>query len=201
MSTVFFDVDTQLDFVYPAGALYVPGAERVLPAVEKLNRYAAGHGLPVISTTDAHAENDPEFRVWPPHCVRGTFGQRKAPGTLLENRLVVAPERGDYSAGGGIRQIILQKQPGAVAHRAAGGAGAGRGSEPEGRRRAANARGDHGGRRTCYQRGGSVRVSQPATIAAARRPPLHHKWNSRISSSSTTRSRSTINPEWRPEGS
>ncbi len=110
MSTVFFDVDTQLDFVYPAGALYVPGAERVLPAVEKLNRYAAGHGLPVISTTDAHAENDPEFRVWPPHCVRGTFGQRKAPGTLLENRLVVAPERGDYSAGGGIRQIILQKQ-------------------------------------------------------------------------------------------
>ena len=32
MKTVFFDIDTQIDFVYPAGALYVPGAEHILPA-------------------------------------------------------------------------------------------------------------------------------------------------------------------------
>ena len=31
MKTVFFDIDTQIDFVYPAGALYVPGAEHILP--------------------------------------------------------------------------------------------------------------------------------------------------------------------------
>jgi hypothetical protein len=29
MKTVFFDVDTQIDFLYPAGALYVPGGETV----------------------------------------------------------------------------------------------------------------------------------------------------------------------------
>ena len=63
MKTIFFDIDTQLDFLYPAGALYVPGAERIVPAIARLNRYAAAHGIPVVSTTDAHAENDPEFAI------------------------------------------------------------------------------------------------------------------------------------------
>jgi nicotinamidase/pyrazinamidase len=54
MSAAFFDIDSQLDFLYPAGALYVPGAERIVPAIASLNRYAAAHGIPVVSTTDAH---------------------------------------------------------------------------------------------------------------------------------------------------
>jgi nicotinamidase/pyrazinamidase len=83
MTTAFFDVDTQLDFVAPAGALYVPGAERIVPAVARLNRWAAAHGIPLISTMDAHAENDPEFLRWPPHCVKGTLGQRKPENTRV----------------------------------------------------------------------------------------------------------------------
>ncbi len=77
MNTAFFDIDTQNDFMLPAGALYVPGAERILPQVARLNRWAKEHGIPLISTADAHLENDPEFAQWPPHCVAGTFGQRK----------------------------------------------------------------------------------------------------------------------------
>ena len=30
MSTIFLDVDTQLDFLSPSGVLYVPGAERIV---------------------------------------------------------------------------------------------------------------------------------------------------------------------------
>ena len=41
MSTVFIDVDTQLDFLFPSGALYVPGAERLIPTLAHLTRYAA----------------------------------------------------------------------------------------------------------------------------------------------------------------
>lgn len=89
MSTVFLDVDTQLDFLYPAGALYVPGAERIVPAVARLNRYAAANGIPVISTTDAHTEDDTEFQIWPHHCVAGTWGQHKAEETLLAKRVVI----------------------------------------------------------------------------------------------------------------
>lgn len=83
MSDVFFDIDTQLDFVLPAGALYVPGAEKILPVVAWLNRYAVEKGIPLISSADAHRENDPEFAQWPPHCVAGTLGQKKAPETLV----------------------------------------------------------------------------------------------------------------------
>ena len=109
MKTIFFDIDSQLDFLYPAGALYVPGAERIVPAIARLNRYAAAHGIPVISTTDAHAENDAEFRDWPPHCVAGTTGQHKAEATLLEKRVVV-PNRECDLALEGAQQIIVEKQ-------------------------------------------------------------------------------------------
>jgi nicotinamidase/pyrazinamidase len=94
MSALFIDVDSQLDFLCPAGALYVPGAERIVPAIAELNRYAAAHGIPVLSTVDAHAEDDTEFKVWPRHCVAGTLGQHKAAATLLT----------------GAQQIIVEKQ-------------------------------------------------------------------------------------------
>ena len=55
MRTVFFDIDTQLDFLYPVGALYVPSAARIVPVVARLNRFAAERGIPVVSTVDAHA--------------------------------------------------------------------------------------------------------------------------------------------------
>jgi nicotinamidase/pyrazinamidase len=109
MKTVFFDVDTQIDFLYPAGALYVPGAEAVVAAIARLNHYAAGRGIPVVSTMDAHAESDPEFRDWPPHCIAGTHGQRKPAGTLLERRTTIPSVPGDYPVGDA-QQIIVEKQ-------------------------------------------------------------------------------------------
>ncbi|HVX65606.1 MAG TPA: cysteine hydrolase family protein [Bryobacteraceae bacterium] len=109
MKTVFFDIDTQLDFLYPAGALYVPGAERILDAIVQLNQHAASRGIPVVSSMDAHAENDPEFREWPPHCVAGTSGQQKPARTLLEPRFTIPIAPGDYAIEGA-RQIIVEKQ-------------------------------------------------------------------------------------------
>jgi nicotinamidase/pyrazinamidase len=107
--TVFFDIDTQLDFLYPAGALYVPGTESIVPQVAALNRYATENGIPVVSTMDAHTEDDPEFRHWPPHCVAGTAGQQKPAATLLEPRTIIrgAPEEFNVL---GARQILLEKQ-------------------------------------------------------------------------------------------
>jgi nicotinamidase/pyrazinamidase len=109
MKTVFFDIDSQLDFLYPAGALYVPGAERIVPAIAALNRYAAAQGIPVVSTTDAHSEDDPEFEVWPHHCVAGTHGQRKAGSTLLDRRVVI-PNRDCALEIEGAQQIVVEKQ-------------------------------------------------------------------------------------------
>src|SRR6266849_1533144 len=109
MKAVFFDVDTQIDFLYPSGALYVPGAETILDRLAALNRYAASHGCTVISTMDAHSEDDPEFKLWPHHCVAGTVGQRKPACTLLEKRVVV-PNGPCELALDGVQQILLEKQ-------------------------------------------------------------------------------------------
>jgi nicotinamidase/pyrazinamidase len=100
MKTVFFDIDSQIDFVYPAGALYVPGAEHIVPLIAELNRRAPL----VISSMDAHTEDDPEFQTYPHHCVAGTTGQQKPSVTLLEKRAVI-PARPE-----GLRQLILEKQ-------------------------------------------------------------------------------------------
>ena len=60
--------------------------ERLIPAIAALNQFAGSRNIPLISTTDAHPENAAEFRVWPPHCVAGTFGQQKPSATLLAKR-------------------------------------------------------------------------------------------------------------------
>lgn len=109
MTTLFFDVDTQADFMYPAGALYVPGAERIVAHVARLNRWAEAQGIPLISTADAHAELDPEFQTWPAHCVSGTLGQLKPDSTLLARRVVV-PSSGKMPDLAGARQVIIEKQ-------------------------------------------------------------------------------------------
>src|ERR1700722_7228506 len=107
-ANVFFDVDTQLDFLYPSGALYVPGAEAIAGRVAALNRLAASRGIPVISSMDAHTEDGPEFPDWPPHCVAGTWGQRKPLSTLLDARVVV-PNVPGLPETAGAQQILLEK--------------------------------------------------------------------------------------------
>jgi nicotinamidase/pyrazinamidase len=103
MKTVYFDIDTQIDFMFPAGALYVPGAERLLPLIARLNQ----HAEVVVSTMCAHDENDEEFLRWPPHCVVGTTGQLKPQSTLLAERSVIRSRLGEIALA---RQIILEKQ-------------------------------------------------------------------------------------------
>ncbi len=107
--TVFVDVDTQIDFLYPAGALYVSGAEQISGALTRLNRHAAQSGSVLISTVDAHTEDDPEFSQWPHHCVAGTLGQRKPSCTVLEKQVVIRNALRDIDIAGA-QQILLEKQ-------------------------------------------------------------------------------------------
>jgi nicotinamidase/pyrazinamidase len=106
MRTVFFDVDTQLDFLYPAGALYGPGAETIVKTLAELTSFAAANQIQIISTTDAHTEDDPEFKTWKPHCVVGTTGQQKTAGTLLNGRVVLSDPHEAKNA----PQIVVEKQ-------------------------------------------------------------------------------------------
>ena len=86
---VFVDVNTQYDFMSPAGRLYVPGAENLVPHLKQLTRWAQHHNIPILASMDAHPKNDPEFQQFPPHCLKGTVGQKKIPETLGRKPLVI----------------------------------------------------------------------------------------------------------------
>jgi nicotinamidase/pyrazinamidase len=78
---VFVDVDTQFDFMSPAGKLYVTGASEIIENLRRLTEYARRQSIPIIASACAHRDGDPEFQVFPPHCVRGTPGQCRIPET------------------------------------------------------------------------------------------------------------------------
>ncbi len=84
MDILFFDIDTQKDFIEPSGALYVPGAETLKPVYHKLSTFAKERGITVLASADAHPKDDPEFAQFPPHCVAGSTGQQKIAETLPE---------------------------------------------------------------------------------------------------------------------
>jgi nicotinamidase/pyrazinamidase len=81
---IFWEVDTQKDFMLPGGKLYVPGAERLLPNIRKLTAAARQGRVLLVSHGCYHAKNDPEFKTFPPHCVKGTPGSAYVPEALTE---------------------------------------------------------------------------------------------------------------------
>jgi len=114
MKNIFFvDVDTQRDFMFPSGALYVPGAERMIPKLRRLFDFARVNEISILSTVDAHVANDPEFQQFPAHCVQGTEGQRKLDDTLLPRPLIFQNKPVDRNLLDVVRkhqQIIIEKQ-------------------------------------------------------------------------------------------
>jgi nicotinamidase/pyrazinamidase len=104
MTVIFWDVDTQYDFMRSDGRLYVPDAETIIPNLARLTDYAHEHGIRVIASADDHVaghrelSNQPDFRTtFPEHCMRGTPGQQKLPETALRDPLVIEPEAQDPS--------------------------------------------------------------------------------------------------------
>ena len=111
-SAIFWDVDTQADFMLPGGKLYVPGAEKLIPNLDRLTSAAREDRVMVVGDVCVHAPNDPEFQRFPPHCVVGTPGAEMIPETranrilFIPNRFdaVIPPDLSEY------QQVILEKQ-------------------------------------------------------------------------------------------
>jgi nicotinamidase/pyrazinamidase len=111
-NVVFWEVDTQADFMLPGGKLYVPGAERLLPNIRKLTNAARQGRVFLVSHGCYHAKDDPEFQTFPPHCIKGTEGAAFVPEALTD-KVVVVPN--DFSAVvpkdlSPYQQILFEKQ-------------------------------------------------------------------------------------------
>ena len=118
-TTVFWDGDTQRDFLEPTGALYVPAAASIVANLGRLTRLART-GTPrirVAGTVCRHFAGDAELAPnggpYPPHCLDGTAGQRKIDATApvaprwIENRTYAAHELDELLGGD---EVFIEKQ-------------------------------------------------------------------------------------------
>lgn len=115
-------IDMQNDFADPRGALTVPGAAGILPVVNGLIAAARDRGDLVVATQDWHPADHASFaathglapfmttpageRVWPAHCVAGTWGAELVAGLdteAIDHRLRKGfqRDRDSYSGFGG----------------------------------------------------------------------------------------------------
>jgi nicotinamidase/pyrazinamidase len=109
---IFWEVDAQRDFMLPGGNLYVPGAEKLLPNIRRLTDAARQGKVFLVSHGCFHTPDDPEFKIFPPHCVKGTPGSELVPEALTDRVARVentdaADLPDDLSQ---YQQVLLEKQ-------------------------------------------------------------------------------------------
>ena len=81
---ILWEVDVQADFMLPGGKLYVEGAQELLPNIRRLTDLARQGKVLLVSHGCFHTADDPEFKTFPPHCVKGTPGADFVPEALTE---------------------------------------------------------------------------------------------------------------------
>ncbi|MGA2899026.1 MAG: isochorismatase family cysteine hydrolase [Candidatus Acidiferrales bacterium] len=108
----FWEVDVQEDFMLPGGKLYVSGGEKIIPNITRLVDVAREGRVLLISSACRHLPDDPEFEIFPPHCVRGTPGERIIPQGLA-GKVHFIPNDGTAKLPDSIfnnQQLVLEKQ-------------------------------------------------------------------------------------------
>ncbi len=109
--TVFVDIDTQFDFMNPRGNLYVPGTEDIVDNIKKLFNYAKEHNIKILSSTDAHTVDDPEFKRFPSHCIKGTLGNQKIEASTCKDNIFIENVEQDITESMmDYEQIIVESQ-------------------------------------------------------------------------------------------
>jgi nicotinamidase/pyrazinamidase len=111
-NTILWCVDAQKDFMLPGGKLYAPGAEKLLPNMRRLVDAAREGRVFLVSHGCFHAVDDPEFKTFPPHCIKGTPGAEFVPEVLTGEYVRVPNDPKSSLPKDWLQrqQIILEKQ-------------------------------------------------------------------------------------------
>jgi nicotinamidase/pyrazinamidase len=118
---VFWDVDTQVDFMDPDGSLYVGGAEKLRANLERLTQTARAAGVTLVHSADDHGLSDEEIAArgadfvdtFPPHCLRGSPGADRVPETApAPDALDIAWDGSGFEAGAAreAAEIVVRKK-------------------------------------------------------------------------------------------
>ncbi len=89
---LFWNVDTQFDFMNRQGKLYVPGAEAIFANLQTVTDFAEDQNIQVVNTADYHFSNSkelsdtPDFiHTFPQHCMADSKGAEFAAETAPKN--------------------------------------------------------------------------------------------------------------------
>ncbi len=96
----------------PGGKLHVPGAEGLLPNIRRLTDGARQDRVFLVSHGCYHTKDDPEFKTFPPHCIKDTPGSAYVPEALTE-RVFTVPNQPTAALPRDLfqyQQILLEKQ-------------------------------------------------------------------------------------------
>ncbi|MGQ9513134.1 cysteine hydrolase family protein [Thermodesulfitimonas sp.] len=101
-------IDMLNDFMDPKGVLFCGEAVRgIIPAVKEKVEEFRRLARPVIYACDAHDPQDEEFRAFPPHCLRGSWGAAIIPELIpREGDFVVYKTRFDAFFGTELEELL-----------------------------------------------------------------------------------------------
>jgi nicotinamidase/pyrazinamidase len=98
-STALIVVDVQNDFADPSGSLWVRGATRILPRINREIEQAQEAGATIVYTQDWHPPSTPHFAkdggIWPVHCVADTWGAELHPDLVVDGETIRKGSNGE----------------------------------------------------------------------------------------------------------
>jgi nicotinamidase-related amidase len=91
--TIFYDINTQRDFILHDGKFHIEGAEKIVPVWKAISDLARDQNVQIVCSVDCHLPGDPILKSWggpyPDHCMAGTPGQTKIDETAPLNPLML----------------------------------------------------------------------------------------------------------------
>ncbi|QIA08950.1 cysteine hydrolase family protein [Draconibacterium halophilum] len=115
---IFWNVDTQVDFVEPEGKLYVEGAEKIKPLWQQITDFAKQKNICVVNTADFHysesaeLSDTPDFvNTFPQHCMANTPGAEYVAETQPEEPVIFDwnYDYNNFEAVQSARNIVIRK--------------------------------------------------------------------------------------------
>jgi len=101
---LFWNVDTQFDFMNNEGKLYVPDSELILPLLKRITSFAKEANIQVVNSADHHfpdakeLSDTPDFiSTFPPHCMANSAGADYMDEVEPENASILKWDR-SYSS-------------------------------------------------------------------------------------------------------
>lgn len=86
------------DFVVPGGSFPISGAMNIISNIQSIIDYFSINNHLIFFCNDSHEIDDPEFKDFPLHCVRGTYGSGISEQFKLNFEIINVLEKNTFSA-------------------------------------------------------------------------------------------------------